>query len=439
MFIAIKRPSSLRGNTVCTHLVRAIFLAAICPSLVASASCVNPTGKTGCFSSISAAVAAARPGAIISVAPGTYKEDVVITKSLTLIGSGPNNTIINATSLSNAIYIDGLDNPGLSNVFVSGFTVENANFEGLLVTNASSIIVNNNYSLNNNKNLDVDAGTCTDLPPYDPGEEEDCGEGFHIMGVSWSTFSNNVSEGNSGGFLISDDTGETHDNLITSNYIKGNPFACGIVLASHQPYTNPTGAHYGIVHNTISNNTSTQNGYQVPGAGAGIGLFANGTGIGLVSENTIIGNTLTNNGLPGVAMHSHVGPNFGLPADDLSNNSIIYNQISGNGPDIGDTPTPGPAGININSGMGGSPITGTTIWGNTITNESDDVVFNTPADTALHYNSLLGGQVGVNNLGTGPVDATNNYWGCIGGPGAKGCSTVGGDVTFVPFLRFPFL
>jgi hypothetical protein len=259
------------------------------------------------------------------------------------------------------------------------------------------------------------------------------------MGVSWSTFSNNVSEGNSGGFLISDDTGETHDNLITSNYIKGNPFACGIVLASHQPYTNPTGAHYGIVHNTISNNTSTQNGYQVPGAGAGIGLFANGTGIGLVSENTIIGNTLTNNGLPGVAMHSHVGPNFGLPADDLSNNSIIYNQISGNGPDIGDTPTPGPAGININSGMGGSPIIGTTIWGNTITNESDDVVFNTPADTALHYNSLFGGQIGVNNLGTGPVDATNNYWGCIGGPGAKGCSTVGGDVTFVPFLRFPFL
>jgi hypothetical protein len=50
----------------------------------AATLCVNPGGKAGCTSSIGAAVAAAAPGDIIQVAEGTYKEDVLITKSLSL-------------------------------------------------------------------------------------------------------------------------------------------------------------------------------------------------------------------------------------------------------------------------------------------------------------------------------------------------------------------
>ena len=100
--------------------------------------------------------------------------------------------------------------------------------------------------------------------------------------------------------------------------------------------------HLGIVHNTISNNKSTHNGYQVPGAGAGVGIFSDGSGIGLVTKNIVVNNELTHNGIPGVAFHSHVGPNFGAPADDLNNNLILSNHISGNGADVGDTPTSGP-------------------------------------------------------------------------------------------------
>ena len=50
----------------------------------AATPCVNPGGTAGCSSTISAAVAAAAAGSAIQVAQGTYKESVVITKSLAL-------------------------------------------------------------------------------------------------------------------------------------------------------------------------------------------------------------------------------------------------------------------------------------------------------------------------------------------------------------------
>ena len=50
-----------------------------------------------------------------------------------------------------------------------------------------------------------------------------------------------------------------------------------------------------------------------------------------------------------------------MPADNLNNNQIIGNKISGNLADADDTATPGRVGININSGGGGTPIWGTII------------------------------------------------------------------------------
>src|SRR5271154_1642342 len=242
----------------CAILMAAIFLPAL-----AFASCVNPGGTKGCFDSIAAAVAAAKPGTTIIVAPGTYKEDVVVDRPLSLIGAGPGKTTIDATGLPNALYIDGLDNPGLRSVTVTGFTLANANYEGLLVTNAFNVTVNGNLITGNNPLLDIDTDTCPGQPPFETGEDFDCGEGMHIMGVSYSTFSNNVSAYNSGGFLISDDTGETHDNLITGNIIKDNPFDCGITLASHGPAPGSSAEHNGIISNIVSNNVSTHNGYDL--------------------------------------------------------------------------------------------------------------------------------------------------------------------------------
>ncbi len=77
---------------------------------VASAAtlCVNPGGSAGCKASINAAVAATSAGDTIRVAAGVYKEDVVITKSLSLVGAGYTQTIIEAHGKSNGIFIDGI-------------------------------------------------------------------------------------------------------------------------------------------------------------------------------------------------------------------------------------------------------------------------------------------------------------------------------------------
>lgn len=58
--------------------------------------------------------------------------------------------------------IDGIDSPGLKNVVVSGLTLRHADFEGLLVTNASSVTIDHNKIVENDKNLNFSAGTCPD-------------------------------------------------------------------------------------------------------------------------------------------------------------------------------------------------------------------------------------------------------------------------------------
>lgn len=128
----------------------------------------------------------------------------------------------------------------------------------------------------------------------------------------------------------------------------------------------------------------------------------------------------------------------------MSGNKIIGNFISGNLADQADTATPGKVGININSGGGGSPVYGTVIAENVIRDEDVDVAINSPAEVDIHLNDLAGGKIGVADvcafdhasICTGSIDATENYWGCTGGPGAARCSTASGtDIRWNPWLK----
>ncbi len=101
-------------------------MAALALPAGAATPCVNPGGTAGCSSSISAAVAAAAAGSAIQVAAGMYKESVVITKALALVGDG-GNAVIDATGKGTGIFVDGTasaPNAGVSGVAISGFTVK---------------------------------------------------------------------------------------------------------------------------------------------------------------------------------------------------------------------------------------------------------------------------------------------------------------------------
>ena len=148
----------------------AIAAATICLPASGATWCVDQA-KVSCFHTIGSAVTAAAPGDTVNVAPGTYAEDVHIVKSLYLIGSGWQTTIIDATGLANGVFIDGTasaPNTGVSDVSVSGFTVENANLEGILAANASYVTISDNDVAHNNKALIPSAQSCPAFHPTKP-------------------------------------------------------------------------------------------------------------------------------------------------------------------------------------------------------------------------------------------------------------------------------
>jgi Right handed beta helix region len=425
----------------------AVLFAVSSQNAAAATLCVNASNAS-CYSSIGAAVSHAHPNDVINVAAGHYKEQVVIGMPLNLIGAGAGRSVIDATGQPNGVFVDGYTHPGLTHVTLAGFTIKNAQFEGVLAVSANDVTIRDNTIEDNDQSpaaFDPTANHgCAGQQAFETDETGDCGGGLHLIGVWDSTVSGNHITRNDDGILISDETAETHDILVYRNEVDNNPGECGIVLASHSPVGSMPPAfapHHGIDHITVAENTATGNGVNV--GGSGIGIFTDGAGKGRVSDNTIIHNTMTGNGLGGFAMHSHVGPAFGLPADNLNNNMIIGNKISGNLADEDDTATPGRVGININSGGGGTPIWGTLISQNKIWDEDYDVTVNTPGTVNIHLNDLLGGKVGVANICafdnapcTGHIDATQNYWGCSSGPGHSGCSSVsGGEIRVTPSLH----
>jgi parallel beta-helix repeat protein len=417
----------------CRQLCSTIVIC-LMPAAFAASQCVNPGGTAGCKSSINAAIAAAGPNDTITVARGTYHENVIVNKPLALIGEGAERAIINASGLANGINIDGHGNPGLSHVVISGFTVANANFQGILVTNASNVTITENHVTGNDRSLQPFASggpVCVGLPAYFvAGEGFDCGEGIHLSAVTQSIVSNNLVDNNAGGILVSDDTGPNHDNLITGNTVQDNPYDCGITLASHHFAMTPQDPSVGVYHITVSGNTSARNGLAT-GEGAGVGIFTGPPGAQNWGD-VVIGNTLTGNALPGVALHTHT------IFQKLTDHLIAFNTISGNGPD----PDPGttvPTGIVVFSDTvgGAAPITGVVITGNTIKGEGIDVAVKTPGTVDVHLNNLFD-DLGIDNLGTGLINATMNWWKCSGGPTAKGCGTVSGlGVQFAPWLSQP--
>ena len=111
----------------------------------------NTTGvedgtQTHPFNSIIEGIDAVAPGKSVIVAVGTYKEQLIIDRSITLRGASRDNTFITGSGLTgNLITIEE------DYVIITGFTIDGANStaKGIYFDNCSSININNNTIQNN--------------------------------------------------------------------------------------------------------------------------------------------------------------------------------------------------------------------------------------------------------------------------------------------------
>jgi hypothetical protein len=338
---------------------------------------VSPTGTggakdrnchTAAYSTVQDAVDNASAGGTVVVCRGTYTEDVIISAPLKLLGT--HGAVIQGSSTANGQCDQGMGPSAdclagitikSSHVAVMGLKVTGAIGEGILATGSIDGGSIDHVLIQGNRVVGNDTGGIppTDTSPYPQCVEfgqvpGDCGEGIHLMGVFKSVVSHNYVSGNSGGVLLTDEFGPTHNNRIEHNIITKNLFDCGVTAPGHNPNAldsngKPQPDVAGVYHNVISHNRITGNG--TSGEGAGV-LFANaGPGTGSY-DNLVTHNYIAGNELAGVTLHAH--PIDSGLFEDLSGNRIVHNSIGRN--NLGGDPD---AGVSSTTGvlvLGGVPV-----------------------------------------------------------------------------------
>jgi hypothetical protein len=336
------------------------------------------------------ALTQAHPNDTIIIFPGTYHESRnanVVTprlKGLTIKSTkGADRTVIDASGNANGLLIEA------SGVSVIGLTVKNANLEGILaeppqsswpkkptsapanishLTIARNVVVHNDRAYNTH--LPPDAACPSSLTDAD-----DCGEGLHLMGVSWSKVTGNNVNHNVGGILLSDggfgiSVGPAAHNLISRNQSTDNAFDCGITLPGHDPRAvattgknagKPQPNLAGVYANTVVNNVASRNG----AAGLLDAVPYPGTGS---YDNVFVGNTANGNGNSGFVLHSHA------PLQDVSGIVVAGNRFGKNNlagdPDTGVKPTTGVMLLSI------AVKVSIKVDGNQISNNVNGIAFN---------------------------------------------------------------
>src|SRR5690349_521294 len=135
----IRAGRRLRAAAAATTLGVACALAVAGPAAASDALFVSSSAGSDSqpcswhkpCATIGHAVGLAHDGTSIFVGPGTYRESVTVTSSVALRGF---DAVIDASGKDNGIVVKGPSSAGSS---IRGFTVENANAEGILA-NATS-------------------------------------------------------------------------------------------------------------------------------------------------------------------------------------------------------------------------------------------------------------------------------------------------------------
>jgi parallel beta-helix repeat protein len=165
---------------------------------------------------IQAAINNASSGDTILVASGTYHENLIINKSLSIVGENRTTTIIDGDGGDYAILITS------DNVTVESFTITKSIFGlsgiGILVSRSTGVVVSDAEITNTNTGLDLDLSS---NGAFSDDVIINNTNGIMISGSSSNVFSNNVLSGNSLGVIF--------NGYLYSNLFSGNTFSDNLV------------------------------------------------------------------------------------------------------------------------------------------------------------------------------------------------------------------
>jgi len=403
---------------------------------------------------IQGGVDAARDGDMVLVAGGVYYENVMVNKTLTIVGNGSATTTINASGTGDAMNITA----GWCNV--SGFTMTWANGD----EQAGIHVISENNSIsdtvceNNCYGIFLDPANGTTLTNNICSYNSWSG----IRGTESAslTISANTCTNNSyGGIYLRSYWGYGNDNTLIDNICNNNLGGAGINIYSNDKLTdtlvknntcqNNSGdgilLHARILSDLIAIDNSLEDNTCLFNKGWGIAIKIRAPSSGMFKDHTLEGNNCSYNEKDGILIDFD-GPD----ASNVKNNTVQDNGCWENARDGLRITRNGGFAIENNSCQSNSEngiylfqSDGNTITGNTISSNARGIYLTgSSGDNEAHYNLLYNNsQEGINATDNDgyTVNATKNYWGHGSGPyhavnntGGKG-DNVTDNVDFGPW------
>jgi len=209
------------------------------------------------YPTIQEAINNANEGDTVYVKRGTYFENVIVNKTVSLIGEDKTETIIDGGGINSSIRVSA------NNVLISGFTVQNGRWEAVCIWDYSNATVVNNILVHSTFGVMIANGQNNTITSNVILEN-----GFGIQVAGWPAWSNTISSN----MLANNTWGiEIHD-VGGSNIIRDN-----IIISSS------TGLHLSDSHgNIIYENNIIQSGY---------GIFVVSSSNSYIFHNNFINNT----------------------------------------------------------------------------------------------------------------------------------------------------
>jgi nitrous oxidase accessory protein NosD len=416
-----------------TILAGALTLGALISASPAFAATLSVCAHKCASTTIQGAIDLAAAGDTIDVGPGTYVENVVVDRSLTLRGSGDDSVILPAVSnpscsggslcggaASTLILVEASD------VTITGFLLEgdNAALTSGVVVGGADVDARNgivtNQLLGVYQRLTVSDVVVRDV--YFRGIYASSGGSFTFTGNRVDNVQGDASSvaifnyGGSG--LISGNTVTRASDAISSNGSTGTRYLNNEVRLSGSGVHTDNNGWFGGVGDVIRGNAvedCTLDGY---------GLWTFGPYLEATFErNTVRGCSV------GMAA-------FGSSATTTT--TFRDNAVDGAG--ATSSAGQGSLGAWVSTTLftyGFAPVAA-SLQGNRIehfdTGVLVDQTLGAAAAATLHGDTIDGNETGANGLPGTTVDATLDWWGCKAGPNHKGCDTAIGTVDFTPWL-----